>query len=338
MLRFTPELLNKRHWSGPGLLAFLTAFLTGCANTCFVAVSNPPTGTIGVVTGNPPPACTLAKAKGAVRVVTHVNRLCEFCSESNRIQSVFLSLKGIDIHPKANAWDESSDWQELFPQLEKQPLQVDLLNESANSPRAKSITEKLLIPAGTYDLVRLRITSNQRGADDEIPAKNACGSVGPHCVVMADGQIEPLVFVTDTIEFRFASETREDGLFFVLPGSDSELLIELTPIASISTSFGRGVRSFSLVLSRTRAERETVSWLSGNLLGRYATYACLFNDEFIERWRPLCMFERCANVNVVVGEGSGFLRRTAGFTAGDYQVPMRSVSPDVNRTPSEAWI
>ena len=42
MLRFTPELLNKRHWSGPGLLAFLTAFLTGCANTCFVAVSNPP--------------------------------------------------------------------------------------------------------------------------------------------------------------------------------------------------------------------------------------------------------------------------------------------------------
>ena len=50
------------------------------------------------------------------------------------------------------------------------------------------------------------------------------------------------------------------------------------------------------------------------------------------------MFERCANVNVVVGEGSGFLRRTAGFTAGDYQVPMRSVSPDVNRTPSEAWI
>ena len=100
-------------------------------------------------------------------------------------------------------------------------------------------------------------------------------------MVMADGQIEPLVFVTDTIEFRFASETREDGLFFVLPGSDSELLIELTPIASISTSFGRGVRSFSLVLSRTRAERETVSWLSGNLLGRYATYACLFNDEFI---------------------------------------------------------
>jgi len=145
MLRFTPELLNKRHWSGPGLLAFLTAFLTGCANTCFVAVSNPPTGTIGVVTGNPPPACTLAKAKGAVRVVAHVNRLCEFCSESNRIQSVFLSLKGIDIHAKENAWDESSNWQELFPQVEKQRLQVDLLNERAYSPRAKSITEKLLI-------------------------------------------------------------------------------------------------------------------------------------------------------------------------------------------------
>ena len=81
----------------PSLLALLSVFLAGCANTCFVVVSNPPTGTIGVVAGNPPPACALAKANAAVRLVVHVNRLCEFCSESNQIQSVLLSLRGIDI-------------------------------------------------------------------------------------------------------------------------------------------------------------------------------------------------------------------------------------------------
>jgi hypothetical protein len=255
MLRFALELVIQRHWSGLSLLAFLSILLSGCANTCFVAASNPPTGTIGVVAGNRPPACSLAKPKGAVRVVAQANRLCEFCSDSNRIQSVFLSLRGIDIHLKSNAGDESSDWQELFPQLEKQPLQVDLLNESTDSLPADFLAARVLIPAGTYDLVRFRITSNQRGADDEIPAKNACGRVGPNCVVMADGQIEPLVFEADTLESRFTSKTAADGLLFVLPGSDSELLIELTPIVSMGASFGKGLPSFFLLPNRTSVER-----------------------------------------------------------------------------------
>jgi len=175
MLRFTPELRIQRHWSGLSLLAFLSILLSGCANTCFVAVSNPPTGTIGVVAGNPQPACSLAKPKGAVRVVAHANRLCEFCSKSNRIQSVLRSLKGVDIRLGANARDETPDWRELFPQLEKQPLQVDLVNEGTDSLPADFLAARVLIPAGSYDLMRLPITSNRRRADDEIPAKNACG-------------------------------------------------------------------------------------------------------------------------------------------------------------------
>ena len=256
MLRFIPELPIQRHWSAHSLLAFLSVFLTGCANTCFVAVSSPPNGTIGIVASNPPPACTLAKptGAGAVRVVAHVNRLCEFCSETNRIQSVLLSLRGIDIHLKANAEDESSDWQELRPQFEMQPLQVDLLNESTNGRPAGTIAEGVLIP-GTYDLVRFRIAPNQPGGD-EFPAKNACGRVGSNCVVMADGQVEPLVFEADAMESRFAPEATADGLFFVLPGNDNELLIELTPIVSIGASFGQGVRFFSLLPSRTRVQRE----------------------------------------------------------------------------------
>jgi len=239
----------------PSLLALLSVFLAGCANTCFVVVSNPPTGTIGVVAGNPPPACALAKANAAVRLVVHVNRLCEFCSESNQIQSVLLSLRGIDIHSKANAEGDSSEWQELLPQPERQPLQIDLQNESIKGSLADSLAQRVLIPAGLYDFVRLRFASNQPGAGADVPARSACGRAGPNCVVMADGRIEPLVFEEDIFESSFAPDTAADGVLLVLPGSESELLIELTPVSSIGASAGKGAPFFSLLPNRTRVVR-----------------------------------------------------------------------------------
>jgi hypothetical protein len=136
-----------------------------------------------------------------------------------------------------------------------QPVQVDLLNENTNCFPTDSLADRVLVPAGTYDLVRLRIASNQTAADGEIPVRNVCGRVGPNCVVMADGQIEPLVFDEDTLESSFASETTAEEFLLVLPGSESELLIELTPVASIGASFERGARFFSLLPHRPRVAR-----------------------------------------------------------------------------------
>lgn len=255
MPRLTPSLPIQQFWSGPSLLALLSVFLTGCANSCVVGGWNPPNGTIGVVAGNPPPSCALTRATGAVRLVVHSNRVCGFCSASNRVQSVVLSLKGIDVRSSANAEDESSAWQNLLPQLETQPIQVHLLIEGANSLRTDSLAERALIPAGTYDLVRLRFASNQPGAIREIPATNACGREGPNCVVMADGQIEPFVLAENKLESSFASETTADGLLLVLPGSENELLIELTPVAAIGASFGKRTQIFSLLPDKTRVAR-----------------------------------------------------------------------------------
>src|SRR5580765_6161554 len=83
----------QRHWSHLIIVVYWSVLFAGCVNTCFVAVSNPPNGTIGILAGNPPPACSLITAKGAVRVITRANRVCEFCSESNRLKSIVLSLK-----------------------------------------------------------------------------------------------------------------------------------------------------------------------------------------------------------------------------------------------------
>jgi hypothetical protein len=72
---------------------------------------------------------------------------------------------------------------------------------------------------------------------------------------MADGQVVPLVFAEDILESNFASETTADGLLLVLPGTESELLIELTPVASIGASFGKGARIFSLLPDKTSVAR-----------------------------------------------------------------------------------
>lgn len=253
MPRLTPKFLIQQFWSGPCLLALLPVFLTGCANSCIVGVWNPPNGTIGVVAGSPPPACALTKATGALRLVVHSNHSCEFCSASNRVHSAVLSLKGIDV--RSNARDESSAWHELLPQLETQPIQIHLLSEGTNSLRTDSLEERVLIPAGTYDLLRLRFASNQPGGIGEIPEKNPCGRIGPNCVVMADGQINSLEFAGDKLESTFASETTADGLLLVLPGSESELFIELTSVASIDASSGNGSRIFSLLPDKTKVAR-----------------------------------------------------------------------------------
>ena len=252
MLRFTPE---RMPWSATGLLACLSFFFTGCANACFLVVSNPPNGTIGVAAGNPPLACTLSKAKGAILVVAHANMVCTFCSESNRIQSIHLSLRSVDIHLKSNSREKSSDWQELLPEFESQPLQVDLLNEDTNSPHA--LAEGVLVPTGVYDMLRIRFEP-KRSVGDVFHAKNECSRVTPSCVVMADGQILPLVFDADTLESSFASESTADRTLFVSPDSENELLIELTPVVSLGAFLENGARVFSLVASKTKVVRQEI--------------------------------------------------------------------------------
>jgi hypothetical protein len=231
------------------LLALLGGFLTGCANSCFFGFWNPPSGTIGTVISNPPPTCKLAAPQGAVRVVVQMSGSCESCSGSNRVHTVVLNLSGIDVH----AAGQSSGWQPLLPEPGEHSTQVEFLSEKTNAFSADS-AEELAIPAGSYDLVRLRLTRDQTRVDDKPLLGNACGKAEPNCVIMADGQIARLVFEGDTLEFRLTSEAVVGGLPIILPGSNNELFIELTPVLSMARPFGEATRSFIIFPGRARIE------------------------------------------------------------------------------------
>jgi len=105
------------------LLAFLFLGIlpAGCSNTCFAFISNPPTGTLIVKAGDSKPSCELATANGDVRILAHIVSACSSCPASSQIAHIFVSLRGLEIHPIASADDASPDWQELMPKPPDQP-------------------------------------------------------------------------------------------------------------------------------------------------------------------------------------------------------------------------
>src|SRR6266850_7957181 len=215
--------------------------LMGCNNTCFIFTSNPSTGTINIKAGDPKPTCMLTTANGAVRVLTHTASTCSSCSASSRVAHIFVSLRGIEVHPSAIADDAAPDWQELMPVLQGQPLQFDLMSAAASREARLPLGEGVTIPADAYRQLRLRFVPNQPTSEDPVPEKNVCGGMVFNCVVAEDGRTYPLLLDGAPPEFRLTSERIVGGFLFIPPDSNADLVIEFN--AAWSLSFvGEGVR------------------------------------------------------------------------------------------------
>jgi hypothetical protein len=243
-------------WNLPFCAALLFAvWLTGCNNTCFTFTSNPPTGTIGIKASDPKPTCTLATG-GAVRLAVQTVPMCSSCSEPGRIQHIFVSIRGIEVHPSMTADNDSSDWQELLPPgLVKEPLQVDLVEGTSGRSVREPLGEIVTILPGIYRQVRLRFIPNQPMTDDRFPRRNTCGSVGFNCVVMADGRILPLLLDSGSPELRIMSDRIEGGSLFIPPDTESDLVIELKPVWAWFSSADQGLRLFPALTGSAKVGR-----------------------------------------------------------------------------------
>ena len=224
-----PSVLRKY-----SILPIQTALLfalwfAGCNNTCFTFNSNPPTGTIGVKVNDPNSTCNLLTTKGAIRVQIGTGLACEVCSRLAQIQHVFVSVRGVEVRAATAANDDSLDWQELGPKLVKQPQQIDLVRDPADGPAPELIDETAAIPTGIYRQLRLRFVPNQPPTDDALPERNGCGSAGFNCVVMANGDIQPLQ-LDATSELRITFDRIEERSLLVLPDTNTDLIIELEPV------------------------------------------------------------------------------------------------------------
>jgi len=246
----------RNWWNAPLRAALLFVLgLTGCGNACFTFTSNPPVGTVGIKASDPSPTCRLTTLNGVVRVQMRAVPACISCAGTGHVQHIFLSIRGIEVHPSTIADEDSPDWQELAPQLARQPQQIDFMKGTAGRRAPELLTGSAAIPAGTYHQVRLRFVPNRPATDDPLPDNNACGSGGFNCVVAADGRIQPLLLDGGSPELRITSDKIEGGVLLVLPDMDSGLIIELMPVWLWHSSAADGVRLVSSLTGNARVER-----------------------------------------------------------------------------------
>src|SRR5216683_3345239 len=100
-------------------------------------------------------------------------------------RSVFITIRSVQAHISATADDNSPGWVELVPELNSQPVQVDLLNLPANGAcLLKQLGSNSSLPAGDYQQIRLLLVADNSGSS-AVLSSNACSTLGNvfNCIV-----------------------------------------------------------------------------------------------------------------------------------------------------------
>jgi hypothetical protein len=162
------------------------------------------------------------------------------------------------------AGDNSAGWQELAPQLNSAPMQIDLFAAASNTCLLTNLGSNAALPAGTYQQIRLLLVPND-GSGGATPAMNACGSQGFNCVVLHDGTV---------IELQLSSQANTGikippgqvvgGPITVNAGQDVDLNIDFSACASIVPQ-GNGKFRLVPVLTAEQVSTNT-SGISGRIV------------------------------------------------------------------------
>ena len=159
-----------------------------------------------------------------------------------RIQHIFLTLRGIEANPSANADEGSPDWQELAPKFATHLAQVDLLAPGGDSCEAETF-EDVAVPADAYHQIRLRLAPNLPELPSEsVLEENSCGTVGLNCMVTSDGRVRPLVLDSKASQIQILPDQIADGFFRILPDTSIDLKIEFNPQSSMFMPSEEGMR------------------------------------------------------------------------------------------------
>ena len=123
----------------------------------------PATGTVSVSLSDPPSCAAPAGATPAAML-------------PGAFSHAWVTIVSVKAHINGTADANSPGWQELAPQLNSAPMQVDLLNLPANGQCLLAQLGSAELPAGDYQQIRLILLAN--AATSMAPSPNACASLG----------------------------------------------------------------------------------------------------------------------------------------------------------------
>lgn len=182
------------------------------------------TGTVNVSLSDPPScAATTGTAAGAMTPGT--------------FSSVWVTIVSVKAHISATADANSPGWQELAPQLNSAPMQVDLLHLPANGQCLLQQLGSAELPAGDYQQIRLILLAN--AATSMQPASNACASLGNvfNCAQNGSGLHELKLASEAQTGLKVPPGQMMGGPLHVAPGQSVDLNIDFDACASVTPSF-----------------------------------------------------------------------------------------------------
>ena len=209
--RYKRNALSTVVWMGR--LVMIVAFaaaLVGCSGSGS-GTSNGGTGTINVSITDPPS--------------------CKF--PNGAFQHVYVTIRSVQAHTSASAGDNTPGWQELAPQLNTEPMQIDLFAAGQTACLLTTLGSNTALPAGTYQQIRLLLVAND-GGGGPVPSTNACGNQGFNCAVLQDGSVHELLLSSQAnTGLKIPPGQVEGGPITVKAGQDVDLNIDFNSCASI---------------------------------------------------------------------------------------------------------
>jgi hypothetical protein len=170
-------------WLG-GLAVFvaLATSLVSCGG------NTPTTGAAGGTSSSTP-------STGSIAVSLSDPPSCKF--PHGTFEHVYVTIRSVQANPSYSADDNSPGWQELAPQLNAAPMQIDLFGQAPNSCLRATLGSNSAFPAGMYQAMRVLLVANS-GAIGPLPMTNACAGQGFNCVVLHDGSVHQLQPTSDS--------------------------------------------------------------------------------------------------------------------------------------------
>ena len=191
---------------------------------------------------SPAPSCPTTQGNGNVTVQMTTSFAAAEGPTNPNLEHIYVTLLGIEALPAAaNAGEDSADWQELAPEIAKQPVQVDLMAPAGDSCAAH-LTARGVVPADVYAEIRLRVASGESGDGGPALEQNACGDAGLNCVVTTRGEKRPLVLDGAAPDLVLGPAQLNGGFFRVLPDEENRISIAFNPYASLAMASGESVK------------------------------------------------------------------------------------------------
>ena len=177
---------------------------------------------------------------------------------------VYVSIRSVQAHTSATADDNTAGWQELAPQLNSSPMQIDLFAAASNTCVLTNLGSNSALPAGTYQQIRLLLVPND-GSGGATPSTNACGSQGFNCVVLHDGGTNELQLSSQAnTGIKIPPGQVVGGPIVVSPGQDVDLNIDFDACHSILQD-GNGRFRLKPVLTAEQVSTNT-SGINGKIV------------------------------------------------------------------------